>query len=365
MKAWTKPWQIVVGSYFSFLLFLLFVLSVMYRGGWLLLPAAMILIVVPVLDCLSGQDFSRDEPALSKTQRWLIEAAPVSFVLGNAAVIGVAAHIFHDLTTGEKLLAVLSVGMIGSIGITAAHELVHKPGRWSKIFGRLGLANVLYLHFEINHIRGHHVRVGTEEDQSTAWFGETLYHYFIRTVPGCFKLSWELEEERLTRKGSAIISSENQMLQFALLQCAYIAAIWFLGGWSGIALFILQAFVAVFTLESVSYVEHYGLFRSKRADGKYEPMSASHSWDCYGRFSNYLVFQLQRHADHHSHPTRSFSRLQTATDAPKLPVGYPLLIGIAMVPPLWWTIMNPRVRAARFESCVGLKPLPHPQEIGV
>jgi alkane 1-monooxygenase len=103
-------------------------------------------------------------------------------------------------------------------------------------------------------------------------------------------------------------------------------------------------------LESVAYIEHYGLLRAKDADGKYEAMSPAHSWDCYGRFSNYLVFQLQRHADHHSHPTREFARLHTAGDAPRLPIGYPLLIGVAMVPHWWRRMMDPRVLIAQLRQ---------------
>ena len=350
MKGRTESWQIVCGSYFSYLLFVLFTLSLSWRGVWLLLPASLIMGVVPSLDSLTGQDQAPAETVLSRSQQGLIEAAPALFVVGNAAVIGVTAHILSTFSMAEKLFAILSVGMIGSIGITAAHELVHKPHDLSKIFGRLGLASVIYLHFEIHHIRGHHVRVGTQDDQSTAWFGESLYHFFARTVPGCVKLSWELESERLARKGASAITYRNQMFQFVLLQTVYVATIWLLGGWYGFAFFIIQACIAVFMLESVAYIEHYGLLRAKSADGKYEPMSPSNSWDCYGRFSNYLVFQLQRHADHHSYPTRAFSNLQTAADAPKLPVGYPLLIGIAMVPPLWRKIMDPHVNAAQSEK---------------
>jgi len=154
------------------------------------------------------------------------------------------------------------------------------------------------------------------------------------------------------------------MLQFAILQFGYMAAIWYLGSWKGVSMFFLQAFVAVFMLESVAYIEHYGLLRAKSADGKFEPMSPDNSWDCYGRFSNYLVFQLQRHADHHSHPTRALSDLQTASDAPKLPVGYPLLIGVAMVPPLWRKVMDPRVTAAWSQkSRRSLSPVFDAQEI--
>jgi alkane 1-monooxygenase len=345
-----RAWQIAAGSYFSFLLFPLFALGLIYRDVLLLLPAALVMIVVPILDLIAGEDTTLDELTLSGPEKWLMEVAPALFVVANSAVIALTAHFFAELSTKEKVFAILSVGMIGSIGITAAHELVHKLHGIPKLFGRLGLMNVCYLHFEIHHIQGHHVKVGTNEDPSTAWMGESLYHFVFRTVPECLKESWGLERRGLNRRGVAILSLSNRMIQFAFMESAYLVSIWYLGAWTGIEFFFLQAAVAVFMLETTSYIEHYGLLRSKRADGKYEPMSPGNSWDCYGRFSNYLVFQLQRHADHHSYPTRPFSGLQTATEAPRLPVGYPLLIGVAMVPPLWRRTMNPRVRVARIKA---------------
>lgn len=342
-----QSWQFVGGSYFSYLFFPLFVLGVIRGGAWWLLSTVLVMGVVPILDWLTGDALTADKLTLSNSQERVLEAAPVLFVLGNAAVVAFSARIFGGLTMTEKLFAVLSVGMIGSIGITAAHELVHKPHTLSKFFGRLGLANVCYLHFEINHIQGHHVRVGTKDDQSTAWLGESLYEFLFRTVPGCFKSSWDIEKERVNRRGAATLSLRNQMIQFAFLQCSYVAVICYISGWTGLLFFFLQATVAVCMLEAVSYIEHYGLLRNTRPDGKYEPMNPANSWDCYGRFSSYLVFQLQRHADHHSYPTRPFSSLQIAADAPKLPVGYPLLIGIAMVPFLWRRMMDPRVMTTK------------------
>jgi alkane 1-monooxygenase len=341
----TQTWERVASAYFSHLLFPLFILGVVYRRIFLLLPVAFVMVLVPILDSLSKEDSTNGELVLSSWKKRLVEMAPLLFVIGNACVVGIGAYLFRGLSISEKVFTVLGVGVIGSIGITAAHELVHKLHGIPKIFGRLGLANVCYLHFEVAHIQGHHVRVGTEDDQSTAWFGESLYLFVFRTVPGCLKLAWELEKQRLNRHELDTVSLKNNMIQFALLQSAYLAVIWYLGTWNGIAFFLLQAAVAVFMLETTSYIEHYGLLRAKEPDGKYAPMSPENSWDCYGRFSNYLVFQLQRHADHHSYPTRPFSNLQTASEAPKLPVGYPLLIGIAMIPPLWRKTMDNRVRA--------------------
>jgi alkane 1-monooxygenase len=165
-----QGWQLVGGSYFSYLLFPLFILATIYRGFWWLLPAALVMLVTPIVDSLAGDDMTLGKLALSRSQEIILEVA-------------FSAHAFAGLTTMDKLFATVSVGMIGSIGITAAHELVHKPRRFSKFFGRLGLANVCYLHFEISHIQGHHVRVGTEDDQSTAWLGESLYRFLFEVVP--------------------------------------------------------------------------------------------------------------------------------------------------------------------------------------
>jgi|SRR5580658_9617648 alkane 1-monooxygenase len=265
----TLSWRLVCGTYFSFLFFPLFPVALIYGGIWWLVPSALVMIVVPVLDSLAGDDLTPGDLALSKSQIWLLEAAPILFVLGNAAVIGLTAHIVAGFTTSETLFAALSVGMISSIGITAAHELVHKPRWFSRLFGRLGLASVCYLHFEIHHIQGHHVRVGTEDDQSTAWLGESLYQFLFRTLPGSFKESWELERHRLKQRGATTLSFRNQLIQFAFLQSVYLTVIWYLGAWTGIVLFVLQAGVAVFMLETTSYIEHYGLLRSKRTDGRY------------------------------------------------------------------------------------------------
>jgi alkane 1-monooxygenase len=335
----------VAGAYFSHLLFPLFIVGVAYRGIFLLLPVAFVMVLVPILDSLSKEDSTNGDLVLCSWKKRLVEMAPLLFVIGNSCVVGLGAYLFHSLSMAEKVSMVLAVGIIGSIGITAAHELVHKLRGVPKIFGRLGLANVCYLHFEIAHIQGHHVRVGTKDDMSTAWFGESLYLFVFRTVPGCLRLSWDLERQRLNRHGLALLSFNNQMIQFAFLQSVYVGVAWFLGSWNGITFFFLEAAVAVFMLETTAYIEHYGLLRAKHTDGRYAPMSPENSWDCYGRFSNYLVFQLQRHADHHSYPTRPFSNLQTASEAPKLPVGYPLLIGIAMIPPLWRRTMDNRVKA--------------------
>ena len=346
----SESWLATVGAYFPYILFVLFGVSERVRGLAWALPAALVMLIVPVLDILVGEtfvDFAKED--FCAAQRWLLRFAPMGFVIGNTFVVLFTALRFKNSSTIEQSLMVLSVGVIGSIGVTAAHELVHKTDTLSKVLGRLGLANLCYLHFEINHIQGHHVYFGTDKDESTSWRGESLYSFVIRTVPRCFRLSWNLEVKRLVNRGKRIVSTRNLMLLFLVFQLSYLAALWMLAGRASLLLFVGQAAIAVFMLEAVAYVKHYGLYREKMADGKYGAGSAVHSWDTYYRFSNYLEFQLQRHADHHAAPRKPHEELQFSNSAPRLPAGYPVMISIAMIPPLWRRLMDPVLPQKRHE----------------
>jgi alkane 1-monooxygenase len=339
-----KSWCVVAGSYFAYALFPLFLIGLYLRGNGLALPACFVLVIVPALDSLAGEscdEFARLD--MRTLQLWLLSFAPIGFVTANTLVIWVAAAAFTQLTTFEKCLVGFSVGIIGSIGITAAHELIHKSGGVQKFFGRLGLLNVFYPHFEINHIESHHVWMCTDHDQSTAPRGESLYHFVARTIPGCLSVSWSLEIRRLRHRGHSVLSLRNRMLRYLIVQLAYLAALTAVAGGFGLMLFFFQAGVAVFMLESVSYIEHYGLRRGRMDNGRYAPMTPTHSWDSYHRFSNYLEFHLQRHADHHTAPAKSHYVLQRRIGALRLPAGYPVMIGLAMIPPLWRYVMHGRL----------------------
>jgi alkane 1-monooxygenase len=338
----SELWLATIGAYFPYLLFMLFGVSERVRGLAWALPATLVMLIVPVLDIVVGEtffDFAKEDFCVA--QRWLLRFAPIGFVIGNTFVVIFTALRFKNSSTLEQSLMVLSVGVIGSIGVTAAHELVHKTDTLSKVFGRLGLANVCYLHFEINHIQGHHVHFGTDKDESTAWRGESLYSFVFRTIPRCLQFSWNLETKKLKNRGNRIFSSRNLMLLFLVFQLSYLAVLWMLDGRASLLLFVGQAAIAVFMLEAVSYVKHYGLSRERMPDGKYGAGSAIHSWDSYYRVSNYLEFQLQRHADHHAVPRRPHEELHISPAAPRLPAGYSVMISIAMIPPLWRRLMDP------------------------
>lgn len=339
-----NPWSAVAGAYFPYLLFGCFAIGLLKPGVALALPTIFALGLVPLLDLICGENHDVfQKPDFGRVQQLLLDAAPIGFVIGYFVLIVITALQMRQLSLLEQLLAIFSAGFIGGVELTAAHELVHKPHAVPRAFGRLGLWNVCYNQFEITHIEGHHVWVGTERDESTALKGESLYRFVARSVPACHRLAWNLEARRLHHRGIALFSLRNRMLQYALGQVIYLAVLGALSGLPGLLFFFGQAFIAVFMLESVGYVSHYGLERAKLPDGRFGPATTAHSWDTYHRFSNYLEFQLQRHADHHTAPGRALELLRPSPEAPRMPAGYPVMIMAAMCPPLWRAVMDHRL----------------------
>ena len=250
----------------------------------------------------------------------------------------------------EKLGIFFGMGvMSGTIGIVYAHELMHQKNRPERWLGDLLLASVLYSHFRSEHLRVHHLYVGTPRDPVTARYNEGFHRFFWRIQRQCPVSAWRAEVALLARGGNRAFAWKNPFWRYAVLQAAMLVLAFSLGGFEGLALFVLQAFVAIWQLELVNYVEHYGLTRQHLGEGKYEPVQPRHSWNAAHKASNWLLINLQRHSDHHTKPDRRFPLLQThpAEVAPQLPYGYPIMTSAAMIPPLWRRLMNPKVREWR------------------
>jgi alkane 1-monooxygenase len=351
-------WRRVAGAYFPILLFAALALSTGCGGLWYAAPAAFVLVIVPILDKIAGDDrgeFSAED--FSVAQAMLMRAAPAIFVLLYAGALIAISRIFGSLSVVEQTIAVFSFGIIGSIEITAAHELVHKHNKTEKLLGRFGLLLVGYMHFEINHIEGHHINACTDKDESTGWRGESVFSYVIRTVPACYKLSWEIEARRCRRKGQSALNAHNRMLYFVPLPLGLLALLWLLGGPAAAVFYVVQSAIAIVMLEAVAFIEHYGLLRAVGDVGKSGRMTLAHSWNTYHRFSNYLTFGLQRHADHHSLASKPYYLLDADADAPELPFGYPVMITLAFVPPLWRAVMHPRLEELDDQVAAGRPPV--------
>lgn len=323
-------------------------------GGWtiLLLPAATWWLFA-VLDALLGLNKENADPATTETQlfwyRFVTVAwVPVQFalMLGLIAYVPQAAH----LSWAEKLGVFFGVGVLsGTVGIVYAHELMHQKNRFERWLGDLLMASVLYGHFRSEHLLVHHRYVGTPRDAVTARYNEGFHRFFARVLVECWVSAFRAEKAMLARKGLPWHHRSNPFWRYWALQTGFVLLAYVLGGWAGMVLFLFQAFIAVWQLELVNYVEHYGLTRRHLGEGRYEPVKPHHSWNAAHAASNWLLINLQRHSDHHYKPDRRFPLLQNhdTDEAPQLPAGYPVMTTLALIPPVWRRLMNPRVRAWR------------------
>ena len=294
---------------------------------------AVFFVVIPILDFALGRGTTPAQAGeLARLEssplfRFILYAwvpLQLGLILWGAWLIG---NIERPL---DQVLFTLSVGLAtGATGITIAHELGHKRSALDRFLSLVLLTSVSYGHFTVEHNRGHHVRVATREDPASARFGESFWRFLPRTLAGSLVDAW-----RIDRRAVAFAWTVT-FLMATTLGVAF--------GPLAVAFFFGQSAMAVLLLEAVNYVEHYGLQRRRLPDGRYERPDARHAWDAYERMSNAFLVHLQRHADHHLNPTRPYAALQPQPGSPRLPTGYAGMLPLALVPPLWFAVMNRRV----------------------
>jgi alkane 1-monooxygenase len=324
------------------------------HGGWavFLLPLAS-WGLFSLLDALTGLDEDNSDLATPESGlKWYRAITLIWFPLHFALLCWMLWYVPQapHLSTADRVWLFFGMGIIsGTVGINYSHELMHQKSRLERWMADLLLAMVLYSHFRSEHLRVHHLYVATPRDPVTARYNEGFHRFFPRVLIQCRKSAWSAELAMLARRGLKWSDPSNPYWRYWALQAAMLLLALGLGGWAGLGLFLFQAFVAVWQLELVNYIEHYGLTRRHLGDGKYEHVLPRHSWNAAHRASNWLLINLQRHSDHHYKPDRRFPLLQTysAEDAPQLPHSYPVMTAMAMVPPLWKRVMNPNVRAWR------------------
>jgi alkane 1-monooxygenase len=242
-----------------------------------------------------------------------------------------------------KIGLALSVGVLGGIGINTAHELGHKKDSLERWLSKITLAQTCYGHFYIEHNRGHHVRVATPEDPASARFGETFWEFLPRSVFGSLKSSWELEAARLKRAGKSASHPSNDVLNAWAMSVVFYGILIAIFGWALIPYLAISAIFGFCLLETVNYLEHYGLLRAKTDSGRYERCTPEHSWNSDHIVTNLFLYHLQRHSDHHANPTRRYQTLRSMDGAPNLPSGYASMIALTYFPPLWRKVMDHRV----------------------
>jgi alkane 1-monooxygenase len=312
----------------------------------------LVLGVLPLLDRVIGRD--GDNPADSALD-WLTDDPFYRWVTylylpGQYLSLAFACWLWsgggwHAMTFVDRVGLMVTVGIVGGISINAAHELGHRRTKLEKRLSKLALAQTGYGHFFVEHNRGHHVRVATPNDPASALFGEGLYHFIPRSAWGGLRSAWRIESSRLARNGKRTLSLHNDILNAWLLTIGLFVV---LVAWFGIGVLpwlLGQAVIGFCLLETVNYLEHYGLRRQKLADGRYERVSPTDSWNSNTIVMNIFLFHLQRHSDHHANPQRRYQALRNADGAPQLPAGYGEMMLLAMVPPLWRRVMDHRVVA--------------------
>ena len=248
----------------------------------------------------------------------------------------------RDYAIWEWLGIALSLGTLtGGIGIPAAHELIHRSDRRARAIGVYLLSLVNYMHFRIEHIYGHHLKVATPSDPATARRGEGLWTFIPRSVWGQFISAFQIEE-KLRRTAQGRPKRVNRMIWYFGIQSAVLAVIGLQFGGLGILVMLVQSAMAIIFLEATNYIEHYGLLR-KQVGQTFEPISIHHSWNTDSLLTNSLAFNLGLHADHHANPRRPFPQLRHLAEAPQLPAGYLTMLSIAAIPMLWRKIMDNRL----------------------
>lgn len=250
-----------------------------------------------------------------------------------------------SLSWVAKIGIALSVGVLGGVGINTAHELGHKKDSLERWLSKITLAQTWYGHFYIEHNRGHHVRVATPEDPASARMGQTLWAFLPRSIWGSMRSSWELEAQRMRRLDKSVFNIRNDVLNAWLMSVAFWGVLIAVFGPAVIPFMVIQAVMGFGLLETVNYLEHYGLQRQKLPSGRYERCSPQHSWNSDHIVTNIFLYHLQRHSDHHANPTRRYQTLRSFENAPNLPSGYASMICLAYFPPLWRRVMDPLVLA--------------------
>ncbi len=313
------------------------------------IPLLFVYLVIPLLDHLFPNDRSNPpEQVVSQLEsdgyyRLLNHlTVPLHFV---TLVCGAAFVASQDLGWFGLLGHSLMVGAISGFGINTGHELGHKKNPADQMAARLVLAVPFYGHFSMEHNAGHHAEVATPEDSASSRFGESIYRFSLREVPGGIRRAWRLEQARLRRKGHGAWSRHNGILQSWAVSLALYGGLLIVFGPVILPFLLIQTAFAWWQLTSANYIEHYGLLRQKRPDGRYERCQPHHSWNANHLASNLLTFHLERHSDHHAYAARHYQSLRHFDEVPQLPSGYFGMFLLSYFPPLWRRVMDPKVLA--------------------
>jgi alkane 1-monooxygenase len=336
MKAWNYLWLMFLPS---------LVIAGYFLGNWwnFLVPfCCFVLYPLTNLFVPSAEVEHSHNPGTSTSYSIVaLSFVPVLIILTGWSVY-VAGNTANTMLSFAGL--VLSVGIVnGVLGFTLAHEFIHRFSRSEQLAGYLLLLQNNYMHYGIEHVRGHHVYACTPKDPHTAFIGESLYAYLLRAVKGTYHNAWHIEAKRISRAHQPLTIAHNRLLLFGVLQISLMLLIFFTWGKVSLIFFLLQNAVSILLLHITNYLQHYGLMRKKDDHGNFERIGEQHAWNAGHHGKTLNLFQLENHADHHMHPGRSYEKLRQHTDSPKHPLGYSFMVLLSFIPPLWFRMMNNRI----------------------
>jgi len=319
------------------------------RGWFCFLPLLWAFVFIPLVELFmkpNPNNLSVAEEAIAKADKrfdYLLYAVVIVqyflliYFLFSLQEVG--------LTWVDYTGRIISMGLLcGIFGINVGHELGHRANPLEQFLAKALLLTSLYLHFFIEHNKGHHKRVATQEDPASARYGESLFAFYPRTIIFSLISAWQIANKEVKRKGYSVLSWHNEMVQFTCIQLLMLLLIGYVFGALILGYYLIAALIGIGLLEAVNYIEHYGLSRKQIESGKYERAMPIHSWNSNHIVGRLMLFELSRHSDHHFMASRNYQILQHHDDAPQMPTGYPGMMILAHFPPLFFYVMNRQIK---------------------
>lgn len=334
LAALTIPMTAVVGLYF--------------QGVFTYLTPVYSFVIIPILELLLPQNnhnYSDSEIANKKVEKlfdWMLYLnLPIVYLILIWSLTIVKST---PLETYEFIGLALSLGMVlGTNGINVAHELGHRQATNERFIGKALLLPSLYMHFYIEHNHGHHLHAATKEDPATARYNQSVYSFWFTSTVRQYISAWHIQNKLLKNNNQSFFSFKNDMLWYSAFQLMYLVVVLLFFGSTGFLFAIMAAVTGFLLLETVNYIEHYGLLRQKTESGRYERVKQIHSWNSNHVVGRIMLYELTRHSDHHYKTSKKYQILECYDESPQMPFGYPTSMVLALVPPLWFKIMNKRV----------------------
>lgn len=333
---------------FAYTIPLMTLVSISYNGILTFATPLYAFIFIPLLEIIL-KDYDSKYSESQKEKRLNNILFDILLYLNIPFVFGLLAHGFWVLET-KSLLPFEMVGIVLSLGIllatnaiNVAHELGHRKTQRERTLSKLLLLPCLYMHFYLEHNFGHHKNVATPEDPATSKKNQSVYHFWITSVLKQYKNAWQIQLSILAKGNHTYFSLKNDMLWYSIFQLCYLDLCFLFFGISGLLFALAVGVLSFVFLETINYVEHYGLVRKKLPSGRYERVQTHHSWNSNHIIGRIVLYELTRHSDHHFKASKKYQILENKKESPQLPFGYPTSILLSLVPPLWFWIMNSRI----------------------